>query len=191
MSSTLADLAAKYPSPSERRKSSRKPSTRCGRACRRTFISTFATVRSKPSRPSAMTTSPASPRPRTVKSRRHSRRAVSSRASGSSCSAMSAMGRKIVKIPAMTYCYGATVGGMADQVRKVWKDWDRDPEAIRQEATYLAEHILRASRECSARPHKGDGLYPPARGASGQAQSAVHMAAADGISVAQRISPDR
>ena len=150
-SSTLADLAAKYPSPSERHKAA--PDLIRSRPPQDVYLDIRDHVLK------AIKVERNNHEPRFAKAQK-GKEPKQLKSRGELAQFWLAelgderKGRKLVKTPAMTFCYGATVGGMADQVRKVWKDWGRDPEAVRQEATYLAEHILRASREVLPGPTK-------------------------------------
>ena len=89
-------------------------------------MSTSATLWSKPSRPSAITHEP-----RFTKAKKERTEELKTRGELArfwlDLLKDESNGRKIVKVPAMTYCYGATVGGMADQVRRSGKIGDTTP----------------------------------------------------------------
>jgi Autographiviridae RNA polymerase len=156
MSSTLAALAAKYPSPSERRKAAQAADSTMRSRVPQDIYSDIRdevvkAIKAERNNHEPRFTKPkAGKEPKPLKSRGELARFWLA----DDLLSDERNGRKLVKTPAMTYGYGATVGGMTDQVRKVWKDWGNDPEAMREEATYLAGHIYGASKKVLPGPTK-------------------------------------
>jgi DNA-directed RNA polymerase len=60
---------------------------------------------------------------------------------------MGLISRKLVKRPAMTFAYSATVSGMKEQLLDVYREMRRNAEPTDAAATYLAKHIRRAAKE--------------------------------------------
>jgi Autographiviridae RNA polymerase len=63
-------------------------------------------------------------------------------------------GRKLVKRPAMTFCYAATESGMTDQVLDAWDDLlsKHNQKLDWQDAYYLACHVRDAAKEILIKP---------------------------------------
>jgi Autographiviridae RNA polymerase len=60
---------------------------------------------------------------------------------------MRLISRKLVKRPAMTFAYSATVSGMRDQLLEVYREMRQKAEPREAAATSLAKHIRRAAKE--------------------------------------------